>query len=96
MVSIQEVHGTPDKIAAMLHPLKKHFYFFHSFMPTADSPLHFREDCGSVLTLIPRATGVEASTFNFDSSAPVPGRVLEYHALLATTSGSIGMFTTSD
>jgi hypothetical protein len=74
VIAIQEVHGTPAKIERMLYPLLRRFQNFSSFTPSDSTPSGYKEDEGSVLTLVPRKDALDDGHFSYTD--PIPGRVL--------------------
>ena len=74
VLAMQEVHGTPEKIYTMLFHLKKLYYFFHSFSRSTTDGTFYKEDEGSVITLIPK--GCTPSRNRFVSLEVIPGRAL--------------------
>ena len=81
-IALQEVHGTPEKAKKLLYPILPHYKMFHSFTPAPDDS--YKEDEGSVVTLVPKPP--PGSPVVFESSAPVPGRVLR-------VVGKVGSYT---
>ena len=82
IVAIQEVHGTPEKVSRMLFPLRKDFLIVHSFTPNADDNPGYKEDQGSVITLVPMVPNISANMF--EKMEVVPGRVLRVSVVLGS------------
>ena len=74
VIALQEVHGNPAKVDRFMYFLKKRFHIFYSFTPSPHDPNDYKEDQGSVITMIPLMNGTNDGHFNVH--APVPGRTL--------------------
>ena len=82
VIALQEVHGTPEQLTRMLFPLRKSFHILSSFTPLGDHDHDYKEDQGSVITLVPIAPHISVDDFGVDGI--VPGCVLR----VSFTSGS--------